>query len=289
MDGGEQLQESAKCTVHIPSSNLTAWFVLSGDRIPRMKGFIVQAVMQSSQAAVYKNFTTTAIKYIAPRLSGNWWADGDPSSDTIGSAFHPPWGPELGMLLPNHTFTYGLATNVALSRFLSINFGGYFWRTENLQQGFNPETQALGLGDIVGCTDELAARLNCTMHNIAQAVSKSFRDSRYSLDPGDNGTEVAVDLVRVNATYVSVQWLWLALPVFVWAVDVVLLVGALWKIRRGKVPSWRNDPVPLLFLYSEERLETGQGSGVAFHRNDDFDDLNVRLYERTGRLTPDRK
>ncbi|KAL3480062.1 hypothetical protein BJX99DRAFT_244514 [Aspergillus californicus] len=339
-------EESTNCTVRLPSSNLTAWYVRSGDSLPFMKGFTVGGVAQSSEAVIYKNFTTTAIQYIAPRLSGNWWAVGVPSSETTweatectiepivrsfrasvhnniysdetlavwnnytdasiesgseasGYAFRPPWGPELGVALPNQTFTYGLTSNVALSRFLDINLGGYFWRNGNLHQAFNPDDtslyaapdvlQALGLGQIVGCSDELATRLNCTMHNIAQAVSKSFRDARYSQDLGGNGTEVAIGQVQVNATYVFVQWQWLALPAFVWVITAATLAGTLWKIRSGRIPTWRNDPVPLLFLYSEGGSDHGERSGVGLHGSKELDNLEVRLYERTGRVVLGRE
>jgi hypothetical protein len=43
-----------------------------------------------------------------------------------GYAFQPPWGTELGMPVANQTFTYGLGANVAVSRFLDVNIGGYF-------------------------------------------------------------------------------------------------------------------------------------------------------------------
>ncbi|KAL4744948.1 hypothetical protein BDW72DRAFT_187608 [Aspergillus terricola var. indicus] len=337
----EQLEGLTNCTIKLPSSNLTAWYVRSDDRLPWMKGFVVGSVMARDNAAVYKNFTTTAIQYIAPRLSGNWWASDVPPANTtweatectiepivrsfrasvtnniyadetlaiwnnytmgsdptaLGYAFNPPWGSALGMQQHNQTFTYGVAANQALSYFLTTSFGGYFWRTQNLQQGYNPDysgplyapsdvLQALAMGDIVGCSDQLATRLNCTMVNVALAVSKSFRDSMYSADPGDNSTGVAVGRVRVNATFISVQWEWLALPVFVWIVAVVALIGTLWKIRRGKVPSWRNDPVPLLFLYSGEEVAQSQShsDGVPVHGDHDFDDVKVRLCESTGRM-----
>jgi hypothetical protein len=333
----DQPPAGTNCTVLLPSSNLAASYVRYEDALLWMRGFIVQTVVNSSQAVVYKNYSITTIQYIAPRLSGGWWGDNPPSGDTTweatectiepivrsfraavhnniyseqtidvwntytestdpqlaGYEFQPSWGPELGMSAANQTFTYGLAANVALNRFLDINFGGYFWRSPR-DQAFNPEgislyaapdvLQALGFGEILGCSDQLATRLYCTMHNVAQAISKTFRDSRYSLDPGDDGAEVAVGVVRATATYVSVQWQWFALPVIVWVVTAVALVGTLWKVKRGRVPRWKNDPVPLLFLYSEEERGHRQSSGISLHGNPEFDHLKVRLHERSGRV-----
>jgi hypothetical protein len=197
------------------------------------------------------------------------------------------------MPVANQTFTYGLAAYVALSRFLDINFGGYFWRSPR-DQAFNPEEtslyaapdvlQALGFGEILGCSDQLATRLYCTMHNVAQAISKTFRDSRHSLEPGDDRAEVTFGVVSVTATYVSVHWQWFALPVFVWVVTAVALAGTLWKVKRGRVPRWKNDPVPLLFLYSEQEPGYGQSSGISIHGNPELDHLKVRLHERSGRV-----
>jgi hypothetical protein len=342
MDESDQPAVRTNCTVLLPSSNLAASYVRYEDALLWMRGFMVQAVANSSEAVVYKNYTTSAIQYIAPRLSGEWWGVNPPPGNTTweatectiepivrsfraavhnnvyseetldvwntytestdpqlaGYAFQPPWGPELGMPIANQTFTYGLAANAALGYFLDINFGGYFWRDPR-NQAFNPgETslyaapdilQALGFGEILGCSDQLATRLYCTMHNVAQAISKTFRDSKYSLDPADDGTQVAVGVVRVTATYVSVQWQWLALPVFVWVVTAVALMGTLWKVKRGRVPRWKNDPVPLLFLYSEGESGHGQPSGISLHGSPELDHLKVRLHEQSGRVVLHRE
>ncbi|KAL6230836.1 hypothetical protein BDW75DRAFT_244467 [Aspergillus navahoensis] len=145
----EQLEGLTNCTVRLPSSSLTAWYVRSGDQLPWMKGFVVGSVMARDNATVYKNFTTTVIQYIGPRLSGNWWASDVPPANmtweatkciiepitmgsdptALGYAFNPPQGSELRMQQPNQSFAYGVAANQALSYFLTTSFGGYFWRT----------------------------------------------------------------------------------------------------------------------------------------------------------------
>jgi hypothetical protein len=101
--------------------------------------------------------------------------------------------------------------------------------------------------------------------------------------------EVAVGVVRVTATYVSVQWQWLVLPVFVSVVTAVALMGTLWKVNRGRVPRWKNDPVPLLFLYSEGESGDGQPSGISLHGSPELDHLKVRLHEHSGRVVLHRE
>lgn len=145
--------------------------------------------------------------------------------------------------------------------------------------------QAIGFADMAGCAKDLATRFTCMMGNVAEAVSKAYRDSisnsTAAAMAGENGNAtqgMAVGTVRANATYVSVRWKWLALPVFVWVVAAATLAGTLWKMRR--VPKWKNDVVPLLFLYRD-----GDGQdGVPVGGVDGVDDVEVRLYERDGNM-----
>ncbi|KAL2831566.1 hypothetical protein BDW59DRAFT_140297 [Aspergillus cavernicola] len=325
---GESLAGETNCTVSLPNSTIEAGYIPSGPVLTWMKGFVVKGVTQRSQALVYKNFSTSAVQIITPRLSGrawvaispsnetSWeatectiepiirsfrasvinntytdetlaiWTNSTVSSDPQGFAFNPPWGHELGME-PNQTFTLGLTASAAIGFFLDTIFGGSFWRSglhQSYQADFNnlyaasDILQALGQGDISGCSYELAGRLNCTMHNVAQAVSKAFRDSQYSSDPV-NDTGVAVGRVRSNVTYISVSWQWIALPIFAWVVAAAGLIGTLWKIRQRRVPRWKNNPLPLLFLYRDSTHDKEGGGMPTQGTPNKEDSLEVRLYD----------
>ncbi|KAJ5207457.1 Protein of unknown function DUF3176 [Penicillium cf. griseofulvum] len=120
---------------------------------------------------------------------------------------------------------------------------------------------ALGEGDVVGCGGYLPSRLNCTMENIAQAVSKSFRDSRYRVNAEDESGRAA-GRVRTSVTHVGVRWAWIVLPVLVLLLGILVVAGTLWKARQRGIPRWKNDPLPLLFLYNDMTGEKTGGLGL---------------------------
>lgn len=107
--------------------------------------------------------------------------------------------------------------------------------------------QALGSGNITGCSDLLAERLPCAMENVAAAITKTLRDSAYIADARST-SGWAVGKAMVPAVYITVHWQWVVLPLVVWVAGATLVAGTLWKTRRARVPAWRNDTLPLLFL-----------------------------------------
>ncbi|KAG2417195.1 hypothetical protein HFD88_008414 [Aspergillus terreus] len=200
------------------------------------------------------------------------------SNERDGYHLSPPAGIDMGMQ-PNQTFFLSFDTRLTISQFISSILSGDSFRTlmpgpDDLVDSagshmffmheYTPTEKAdsyaaydilraIGQGDIVGCSLESATRLQCVMQNIAAAISKSFRDSPYigaALNP-DNA-KMATGRVLTSVTYVSVHWQWIALPVLVWILGAVALVGTIWKTRGARVPKWRNDPLPLLFLYRDE-------------------------------------
>ncbi|KAL5342254.1 hypothetical protein BJX70DRAFT_410909 [Aspergillus crustosus] len=206
--------------------------------------------------------------------------------------FKPPWGPERG-LQPNQTFEYSFLSHVALVQFLQTILSGYLGQSSTAaaytaDQPFAENyasrdiLQAFGQGNIHGCDAEPVGRLSCSMQNVAKAISKSFRDSGYTSD-NVNDTTMATGRVMANATYIAVRWQWLVLPIFVWALAVTTLAGTIWKMQRGGVPKWRNDPVPLLFLLRDTILDDpGRGMSVRGDEGD-ISRVKVRLYEDDGR------
>lgn len=200
--------------------------------------------------------------------------------------FQPPWGRELGMdttTNPTGTFQYGLAAEKAVAKFLRILFSGYYWRNQT-HEGYQPTApdaalyaasdvlQTLDRGDLAGCGDNnpisyqlsVPVKVNCSAQNVARAISKTFRDSTSSgAESGDIPEDVRTGYgrVQVNVTFISVRWQWIALPVLVWVLGAVAVVGAIWKTRRRRAPRWKNDPLPLLFLYQgeDENEMTGEG------------------------------
>ncbi|KAL6237965.1 hypothetical protein BDW75DRAFT_237839 [Aspergillus navahoensis] len=200
--------------------------------------------------------------------------------------FYPPWPRELGQLKlpPNTAFNYTLLSEKALGKFLRAIFTGYYWKntTDYGYTSTAPDAALYASNDIlqsfhregrvvceVGC-DLDPGRFNHTMSYVAQAISKTFRDSR----------DTTYGRLEVTVTQIRVRWQWIALPIVVWVLGAITLFGTVWKTRRWRAPRWKNDPLPLLFLYGHEEeqepkegLETSKGRWVP-----DIDTLKAKLH-----------
>ncbi|PYH92403.1 hypothetical protein BO71DRAFT_420837 [Aspergillus ellipticus CBS 707.79] len=227
----------------------------------------------------------------------------DPALDPnlpIGDYLDPTsWGPGLGVHQSGNDSTFfvlGATVDVAITGFLGAIFSGQATRsTEGLE--FLPSSnfgyldlyaqsdvlQALGMGNITGCSDILADRLTCAMENVAVAITKTIRDSAYVADPAT--AAMASGQSTTSVTYITVHWLWVALPAAVWVLGAVLVIGTLWKTRRARVPAWKNDILPLLSLSQAENwresdtvLLGGTAGRVISGR------LMAKLYEQNGQV-----
>ncbi|KAL4906973.1 hypothetical protein BDW74DRAFT_130946 [Aspergillus multicolor] len=199
--------------------------------------------------------------------------------------FSPPWSRELTQLkLPSNTvFTYTLSAERAVAKFLRSIFTGYYWQNST-EYGYNSteaEAALYASSDVLqsfhrdgrsSCDrawcDVKPDRFNRTMSNVAQAIAKTFRDSQ----------DTTYGHLEVMVTHVAVRWQWLALPIFVWVLGAVALFGTMWKTRRRTAPRWKNDPLPLLFLYQDGAEKEGCWEGPRPRRIPDVDTMKVRLH-----------
>lgn len=110
---------------------------------------------------------------------------------------------------------------------------------------------AIYYGKFSGCNADNKDPIYCAMSNVARAMTKTFRDSAY-VAQGYHGVTLA-NMTRgatlVEHVYIHITWYWLILPVLVWFLAVGLWVSAAATTWRHKAPMWRNNPLPLLFLY----------------------------------------
>jgi hypothetical protein len=233
----------------------------------------IEPVVQSIRARVDHNIYSEEVLAT--------WAQSNLTNDRI---WKPNWGPELGAA-PTQNFSLGVLANSAIDNFFNNIFNGAltadsFGFGDYAPSAFDyagPDViEALATGNISGCSLEAVDKFNCSMHSVAAAISKSFRDSAYISAGSDPGkAQMAAGRVSRSMTYVFVQWQWIVLPVLVWLLGVVTLVGTAWKTRRAGAPKWRNDPVPLVFLYRE-----GENEGVSEREiNQRAHSSKVKLYE----------
>jgi hypothetical protein len=94
--------------------------------------------------------------------------------------------------------------------------------------------------------------VQCTLSNIAQALTIQMRDMQYYGQSSNNfqrGQPNVVSGAEIGPfTQVTVTWYWIALPIFIWVLSVAMLVGTAWKTRKAGVRTWRTNPLALVFL-----------------------------------------
>ncbi|RHZ60216.1 DUF3176 domain-containing protein [Aspergillus thermomutatus] len=188
------------------------------------------------------------------------WNQRSSFSDNKDAALliQPPWGAEHG-IQPNQSFSIGHMAYPAMLNFFRDLFGGYF----EVQTNIRDTLQALVYGNITGCATDQPDKLRCAMTNVAAAMTKTFRDSAYIQAGSDpEQSQMTVGRGVVVTYFVEVHWRWITLPGVVWSLGAVTLVGTAWKTRRSKVPNWRNDPLPLLFLYQKTDLRDFPGGSI---------------------------
>ncbi|PYH95611.1 hypothetical protein BO71DRAFT_408397 [Aspergillus ellipticus CBS 707.79] len=211
----------------------------------------------------------------------------------------PGWGAAQGMQF-NQTFLIDDSASTALGTFLEYLFTGSYRITghktrlqvEDSEDGNAYATadtiQALMMGNMTGCSPYTTEKFACAMQNVAAAVSKSFRDSAYIAAGSDiAGANMTEGRGLISQTFVEVHWQWIALPVVVWALGVLTLVGTAWKTRRSRVPTWQNSPMPLLYMYRgrDEDVRNGEGGKLSEGFISGSEDVRVMLCKENNRFT----
>lgn len=198
------------------------------------------------------------------------WDDYETSSH--GYSLLPNWNENLGAY-PGQNFTLSPKAHDTISIFMKALFSGdaftsmmrlAFRSDEVLSEAYATADvmQAFMYGNVTGCADNKNNRFSCTMKNVADAMTKSFRDQEYLNSKRE--PKMAVGHTQVNVTMIHVRWQWLTLPLFVWLLGAVTWLGTWWKTRRGNVQRWSDNPLPLLFLYrGEEDMRANEGQGVS--------------------------
>ena len=93
------------------------------------------------------------------------------------------------------------------------------------------------------------------MDNVADAMSKAIRDNTSPSNVTTAGQAMSA------RTHISIHWQWIILPVVVWLLGLVTLLGTIWKTRTASIPTWKNEAMPLLSVYrdgQDEKLQSGQ-------------------------------
>jgi hypothetical protein len=212
------------------------------------------------------------------------WTNGSYESFVGGSNynFNPPWGADMGVE-PNKKFVLTKRSIMSIRAF----FTGFFPGGANLTPfGFtyiesdmsiyagHDMMQLIALSNITSCTTRTAEKLHCAMDNVASAMTKAIRDSNSSSAPNFTTT---TGEAKISTTFVTIHWQWIALPVLVWLLGLITLLGTMWKTRRAGIPIWKNETMPLLSVYRDGSNDRLQGDEV-------LESERVRLYESEGKI-----
>ncbi|KAJ5602505.1 hypothetical protein N7537_005461 [Penicillium hordei] len=193
---------------------------------------------------------------------------------------HPPWGRDMGVE-PNKEFVIKKNSLIAIQYFFQNFFAGRA-RLDLFGFTFSPDSkqykyatadlmQFITLANMTGCAVGTINKMHCAMDNVAEAMSKAIRDNASPSNVTTAGQAMSA------RTHISIHWQWIILPVLVWLLGLVTLLGTIWKTRTARIPTWKNETMPLLSLYRDGQNEKPRsGQGVKNER--------VMLYQSEGKM-----
>ena len=128
------------------------------------------------------------------------------------------------------------------------------------------------------------------MANVASGIPKTLHDSSYiaarlagynlSATDHHNVANMTVGQALVPAVFVKIHWPWLSLSIVVWILAASTWIATLCLTRDAKLRKWRNEILPLLFLYrGQERFHYYGVSSLAFTTR--AEDVQARLHVGT--------
>lgn len=215
----------------------------------------LEPCVRSVQASVVKNIYNESTPI--------YWLEHD-KSDTFNKTLNPAWGSDYGVQ-QGQSFRIDWNAFDALDFHISTLFSGkvHIASDDLFLEALRPDIlQAIYYGDFADCDNPLD-KVGCAVNNVAKAMSKSFWDTPY-MNHGMEGAQMAIGETFVSVTFVRINWGWLALPVAIWVLSVATLLGTVWKTRRAQVHTWRNSPLPLVFLDCHEDDEDAGSHDISY-------------------------
>jgi hypothetical protein len=228
------------------------------------------------------------------------------STDITSYNFTVPENPSLGVYKGDEFYIGDSAHSSMTFGLLKYFNGTVFGWSEVLSCGdagtiSSDILQTLFIQNFTNCATPLS-KLTCVMSSIAAAISKTFRESALTnaISAGYNATadsalntaNMATGQTFISATFVQVRWQWLSLPALIWVLAAVTMLSTAVMTQRADLQKWRNDVLPLLFLYrevskdvddgEEEKEGKGMGSSSSMAIATKAQSINARLVRRRG-------
>lgn len=180
----------------------------------------------------------------------------------------PPWGPERG-IDPAANVSFGFSEDVAIDFYLTAgtgifqNFAGEVSSTGQVETSGTQDI-VMALFSANYTTPEACGRPNgdafaCAVRGMTDALTKTLRNSGVLANgTGAGDAYLARGRAETVATFVRVRWAWIVLPAAVWALGLAAWAVVAVQTYRMRLPKWRDDPLPLVFLYRDGDARGGQ-------------------------------
>ncbi|GKZ80863.1 hypothetical protein AnigIFM56816_005372 [Aspergillus niger] len=181
---------------------------------------LLDPIVRSFRPAVHQNAYSEETLAIWTQSN---FVTGDNANVTDGNTLTPPdsWVADYGVPVNQsspqnnsaQSYVLGFVAGKAIEIFFQAILSGQSSRgilhtvftPASINYAASDALEALGWGNITGCSDLLADRLPCAMGNVAAAMTKTLRDSAYIADPRST-SGWAVGNAMVPAVYIAVHW-----------------------------------------------------------------------------------
>lgn len=230
--------------------------------VPAVRRYTSQVI--NSKAFVLSGYTESFYTEQTLSYHDNYTLDAENGLWTLGPI------PDDG-----RTFAISDASHKALNRFLagalngtvlSVDRSSYAYMNDKARdalQSIHAGTGNRYCGPGYANSEQPYDAVACAVNRAARAVSKTMRDvnwdHRVVADSHFINVVRAAGLVQGSGVssynHVQVVWYWISLPVALWLLSVVILLGTAWKSRRAGVSVWRTSPLAMVFMGMEGRLD----------------------------------
>ena len=185
------------------------------------------------------------------------WMEENTSELLHFGPLQPPWDHEM-CAGADQSFGWDLDTNVAWSivhSFPQKNIVGYVYNSEIYKRS---EPDGRELAPLIYYANYSTATCGspnndtfaCAMNSIAAALTKTLRNSGV-IAQGASSSDLVAGHTFSSTTVIRIEWAWLALPLGVWLLGLITWIRTAFQTSRNRLPKWRDNPLPLVFLYRE--------------------------------------
>ena len=127
------------------------------------------------------------------------------------------------------------------------NTGAYGPAETTMELIFNNSVQGTWTGWACNNSDWTSGDVACGMANLAQGITNGMRAAKWQ-EIKRVPPPIVEGLTYIPTEICHVQWQWLSVPIAVWILGLVLLVGTILKTRKARIRAWRTSPLAMLLL-----------------------------------------